>query len=264
MMKNHPEAARRPGKGVVVCCVGVVAALTMQVSRAAHPLITEDTGTQGRGNFQLELTAEHNDDEADGANIHVVQSNAVLAYGARDNVDLLFSLPHKRERSEANDSSDVVSGVGDIGFDLKWRLHERGSLSLALKPGITLPTGDETSGLGSGRATSSLYLVTSFDLAPWAFHIHVGNQRYHNISDERIGRQHISIAGWREVGRLKVVTDLGINSNPDKTASSDPAFFIFGLIYSARKWLDLDVGWKKSVNLDESGRALLGGVALRF
>jgi hypothetical protein len=29
------------------------------VSQAAHPLITEDTGTQGTGRFQLELTAEH-------------------------------------------------------------------------------------------------------------------------------------------------------------------------------------------------------------
>lgn len=33
---------------------------------AAHPLITEDTGTQGRGNFQLELTTEHALEEEGG------------------------------------------------------------------------------------------------------------------------------------------------------------------------------------------------------
>lgn len=37
----------------------LVAALLPLPLFAAHPLITEDTGTQGKGNFQLELTGEH-------------------------------------------------------------------------------------------------------------------------------------------------------------------------------------------------------------
>ena len=36
----------------------IVVALFPVLAQAAHPLITEDTGTQGRGKFQLELTAE--------------------------------------------------------------------------------------------------------------------------------------------------------------------------------------------------------------
>ena len=38
------------------------AAMFAQVAHGAHPLLTEDTGTQGKGNFQLELTGERGRD----------------------------------------------------------------------------------------------------------------------------------------------------------------------------------------------------------
>jgi hypothetical protein len=42
-------------------------------------------------------------------------------------------------------------------------------LSLALKPGITFPAGDEAKGLGTGKSAYSLYLVTTVAPEPWAF-----------------------------------------------------------------------------------------------
>ncbi|MCR4347362.1 MAG: transporter [Sulfuricaulis sp.] len=269
MRRNYPMPAQRPSKAAVVCCVGVaavlvLAVLVLEVSQAAHPLITEDTGTQGHSNLQFELTAERSDDTADGTNKQAVQSNAVLAYGARDNLDLLFTLPHKRERSETDGSIDVVSGWGDAGLDLKWRFYERGSLSFALKPGVTLPTGDEARGLGTGRAAYSLFLVTSFDLSPWAFHIQLGHYENRNVNDEQVDLQHFSLAATREYGQLKVVADLGTITNTDKTSNNNPAFSIVGLIYAVNKSLELDIGYMKGVSYTEADHSLMGGATFRF
>jgi hypothetical protein len=58
-------------------------------AHAAHPLITEDTGTQGAGAFQLELTGERarDDDLAPGV-LRAFRRAAVLSYGVADTADL--------------------------------------------------------------------------------------------------------------------------------------------------------------------------------
>ena len=102
----------------------LVAALWPLPLFAAHPLITEDTGTQGKGNFQLELTSEHAYEEEDGTRETTVRANAVLSYGLRDNADVILTLPHRRISSEAADGSRTVNqGTADIGLDLKWRFY---------------------------------------------------------------------------------------------------------------------------------------------
>lgn len=134
---------------------------------AAHPLITDDTGTQGKGNTQIELTVEHGYEQEDGTRENTANTNAVFSYGVRDNVDLILTLPHRRISSEAEDGSRTVNrGQGDVGLDVKWRFYEKENLSLALKPGLTMPTGDETKNLGAGRTRQSLYLTTSYDADP--------------------------------------------------------------------------------------------------
>jgi hypothetical protein len=44
---------------------------------AAHPLITEDTGTQGEGRFQLELTGERGYDQDDGGRTNTTMTTSV-------------------------------------------------------------------------------------------------------------------------------------------------------------------------------------------
>ncbi len=231
---------------------------------AAHPLITEDTGTQGRGNSQLELTIERSHDEAEGIHRHATQANAVLGHGVRDDLDLLLTLPYKRQRTEEDGAVTEHAGGGDVGLDAKWRFLEREGFSMALKPGVTAPTGDDARGLGTGRTAWSLFLVSSFERRPWALHVHAGHIHNRNRVGERVHRWHVSVAGWREVGPLKWVADLGTNTNSAASADSDPAYFIVGVIYSVRKRLDLDLGYKKGIRRAETDRTWLGGVTFRF
>ncbi|MEW6332245.1 MAG: transporter [Pseudomonadota bacterium] len=246
--------------GLILACVLLPAAV-----HAAHPLITEDTGTQGKGRFQLELTTEHGYRDEDYAAEHERQYAATLSFGARDDLDLIFSLPYQRISSEDGGAIVTHSGMSDAGFDIKWRFYEKRGLSMALKPGFTLPTGDEAAGLGSGKTAWSLYLITSIEPEPWAFHVHLGHLHHRNAVDERDDIWHASFSGWRKFGnKLKIVGDIGANTNTDKTSNNETAFLILGLIYSVTKDFDLDAGIKKGLTNPETDYTLLGGVTFRF
>ena len=234
------------------------------VAQAAHPLITEDTGTQDQGRFQLELTTEHGYNDEDYAVEHDRNMTATFSWGARDNLDVIMTLPYQRVSSDASGDIETHSGRSDIGLDLKWRFFEKDDLSMALKPGVTFSTGDETVGLGAGKSAYSLYLVTSYESKPWAFHLHVGHLHNGNVADEREDIWHVSFGGWREVGKLKIVGDIGTDANTDKEAGTDPAFMIVGVIYSVTDDFDLDAGIKKGLTNPETDYTLLAGAAFRF
>ena len=236
------------------------------VSQAAHPLITEDTGTQGKGRFQLELTTEHGYRDEDRATEHERQFAATFSWGVRDSLGVIFTLPYQRISPE--DTSGTIethSGISDVGVDIKWRFLENDKLSMALKPGITFPTGDEAVGLGSGKSAYSLFLVTTIEPEPWALHLHLGYLRHRNVVDESEGIWHASLGGWREIGKkLKIAGDIGANANADEFSNNETAFLIVGAIYSINPDFDLDAGIKRGLTNAETDYTLLGGVALRF
>jgi len=64
------------------------------------------------------------------------------------------------------------SGVGDIGWAVKWRraVGPKQGGAVALVPAVTVPTGDAALGRGAGRALGSLVAVYSADLAE-AWHV---------------------------------------------------------------------------------------------
>jgi hypothetical protein len=52
---------------------------------AAHPMLTEDTGTQGTGKFELELGFA----QARDGGTNALEFGPQLSYGVQDNVDLI-------------------------------------------------------------------------------------------------------------------------------------------------------------------------------
>ena len=237
---------------------------------AAHPLITDDTGTQGKKKFQLEVNSEFNYDKETEEGVTVKETGGevatVLSYGVTDNVDVVLGLPY--QWSKVKEDSEVTSkenGISDMSLELKWRFYEKDGLSLALKPGMTLPTGDDEKGLGAGRATYGLYFITTKEIEPWTFHLNLGYVRNENKSDERKDIWHASLAGEVEVVKnLKVVANIGAERNPDETSSTHPAFILGGLIYSVSENFDIDFGVKGGLNKPETDYAILAGIALRF
>src|SRR6185503_7118979 len=113
--------------------------------------------------------------------------------------------------SENGAAVDATSGVSDSSLEMKWRFYEREGFSLALKPGLSLPTGDESRGLGTGRASWSIALIGTYDAEPWTVS---GNLAYARLrfslpQDEAATRSDLwrvsGSAVYALSGRLKLV-----------------------------------------------------------
>ncbi|MEW6116566.1 MAG: transporter, partial [Nitrospirota bacterium] len=168
-------------------------------------------------------------------------------------------------RTKEDGVTTSVDGISDISLEVKWRFYEKDGLGFALKPGITLPTGDDEDGLGTGRATSSLFFISTKELEPWAFHLNLGYIRNENKVDERKDLWHASLASELEVIKnLSVVANIGIERTTDSASDSYPAFILGGIIYSITENLDIDLGIKGSLNNSETDYALLAGMAWKF
>lgn len=234
-------------------------------ARAAHPLITEDTATQGAGHLQLELTNEHTTTRAAGVRRYTVLTSTILGYGVTDTTDVLVSLPYLRLGASAADGTPGVNGWADAGLDLKWRFYQSGPLSLAVKPGLTFPTGDDTRGLGVGERSWSAYLVTSYDARPWTAHLHFGHLHHNNTLNERTDIWHASAAVVRQQGeKLKLILDGGVDTNTDRNSDYSPVFVLVGAIWSPRPDFDIDAGFRDQHGDGATGHTWLAGLTARW
>ncbi len=232
---------------------------------AAHPLITDDTGTQGKGKFQLELNGEYGHENENGIVENTTNIATALTYGIVDNIDVVLGIPYQYIRIRDSESTTRHDGISDVSIDLKWRFYEKDGLGFALKPGITLPTGDDERGLGAGRTTYGLFFITTREMKPWAFHLNLGYKKSENRINERKDLWHASLAGEAEVAKdLKAVVNIGVERNPGKEATTHPAFILGGFIYSLNERLDIDAGVKAGINKAETDYSLLAGLTYRF
>lgn len=257
----NPNAAHK----TCLAAAALLAATCLLPAEAAHPLLTEDTGTQGEGKYQLELMADKTRDNPPGVTVRELQTTAVLSYGLLENADLQVGLPELRQHTHDAGGRHARKGPLDASLDLKWRFFEREALSLALKPGITLPTGDENRGFGAGRATWGTLLVLSYEPGPLAFHSHLGYRRNNNAVDQRRDLMHLSGAlTWKATDRLKLVADFSADSNPDGADRSSIRYRVLGFIYSPTPAFDLDAGLKHGHGRAATDRAFLLGATLRW
>lgn len=246
---------------LAACFVFIFAGLSF----AAHPLVTDDTGTQGKGKFQLEVNGEYAHEDEDGAKADTTEVAATLSYGIVDSVDLILGVPYQFIRVKEEGATARENGISDLSLELKWRFYEKDGLSLGLKPGISIPTGDEGKGLGAGKVAYSVFLIGTKEIEPWAFHLNLGYIRNENKADERENLWHASIAAQVEaVKDLNVVANIGIERNTDSLVNTHPAFILGGIIYSLSETIDIDFGIKAGLNKPETDYSLLAGIAWRF
>jgi hypothetical protein len=232
---------------------------------AAHPLITDDTGTQGQGRFQFELNGQYDREDENGTTETGGQANATVTYGIIDTVDVAIGIPFLWLDETSDVFHTAENGFSDLAVDVKWRFFENEGFSLALKPGITFPTGDDQKGLGAGYAGGHLYLIGSLEAGPWAFHANLGYIYNNNTLDQEQNLWHASFATtWEVVNDLKIVADIGAEKNADKDADNDPAFILGGLIYSVNSLLDVDCGVKYGLTSSETDWSWMAGLTFRF
>jgi hypothetical protein len=239
---------------------------------AAHPMVTDDTGTQGAGRGQIELAGEmgsaHLRDGDERLHERTGEVAATLSYGLSDTLDVVVSAPTSFSRIEGGGTIRSEStGAGDLALGLKWRLLEASGFSLAVKPGMTLPTGDAARGLGAGRVGLGAAVVATQEVGPVRLHLNAGldHGEFARAEDRRARRAdvfHVSLAASGEVlPGLQLVGNVGIETSGERADTSSPAFALAGLVYTIGGRIDLDVGIKADTGGHTAG---LAGLAARF
>jgi hypothetical protein len=253
-------------KKILGVLFAILAVLTFAgIALAVHPLITDDTGTQGQGKFQLETNYEYDHDSADGVMTNVHQLQTTLSYGVIDTVDVVANFPVLFAKTKELGETFTTNGLSDLTFEVKWRFFEKDGLSFAVKPGIIVPSGDDERGLGAGEVGFQSYFISTYELKPWTFHFNAGYIRNENSLDERRDVWHVSLATELELCKwAKAIVNIGAEGNPDKASDTPPTFIIGGFIFPILENLDLDIGVKGGLTEPEVDYALLAGLTLRF
>jgi len=233
---------------------------------AAHPLLTEDTGTQGAGHAQLELTHDLSHTKDAASDTRARRFNAVLSVGLAENLDVIAALPYESLAGQVGATDSTEKGFSDMEIAAKWRFYDEDALSFALRPGLGLPTGNEDKGLGAGHVTPSLFAVMTYARDPWTFHLHIGyTHNPHHAPDERNHVSHASVAmEYKLSGSLRLVSDASLESNSERSAHPGVGSMVLGLVYSVTPNLDIDLGYRKGLTQPAPDQAWLSGLALRF
>ena len=248
-----------------ICGLVVLGLLASSPVFAAIPLITDDTGTQGKGRFQLELSGEYGHDEEESVANKSSEISATLTYGIIDPVDIVLSIPYQAWRTDDSVSETRGSGVSDLAIEAKWRFYEKEGFSFAVKPGFTVPTGDEEKDLGNGEMTYYLYFIASKEINPWAFHFNLAYIRNENREGDRKDIWHASLASTVDVIKdLKLVGDIGLETNPEGSSNTPPAYVLGGVIHSLTGNLDIGLGLKVGLTKPDTNVAVRGGMSYKF
>lgn len=91
-----------------------------------------------------------------------------MNYGCARETQCHVAIPVAFDRTNAG---PYRAGLGDVEFGFKYRflLEDDSPWSAAIYPTLTLPTGEESSGLGNGRAQLLLPLWVQRSAGPWNF-----------------------------------------------------------------------------------------------
>lgn len=232
--------------------------LTASVANAGHPMLSEDTGTQGRGNMELELGDAWTDPRAGRSFFFQPQ----LSYGASATLDLIAQPSWQIiDRPDGGSSS---RGFGDTNLDAKWRLYGAAPWSFGIRAGVQLPTAENDEGLPNGRISPHATLVETVDLAPFVFDANLGYARAPATAGARANLYHFSAAATVAFSeRLSAVLDTAVDSDPDATRATDPVVALVGVIYTARPGLDLDIGYRAPLNSAAPSQQWLFGITYR-
>jgi hypothetical protein len=224
---------------------------------AAHPLQTEDTATQGAGNFEMENGAART---RSGSNTDVA-AQVQVSYGLTPTFDLLLQPSWAQQRT----LQDRVQGFGDTHADFKWRFFGEAPYSLALRAGVTWPTAQRELGLPKGTTSAHAIVVATYDAAPFTFHANVGYARWPLASGKRRDARHVSTAlMWAANDSFTFTAELAADTDSDPLRSRWPVNALTGLIWTLQPGLDLDVGFQSTARVTPAARSWLLGLTWRF
>lgn len=221
-------------------CLGALTALCALPVHAAQPLITDDTGTQGQGGRQLELS--HTDMRERQASVvgRSRATGATYTLGLTEEVDVFASGAY---RSLKLPEIGSPSGGGNLVLGLKWRAWAQSS-------GLTAIASQET-----------FFGAVHFNLG-------LGRERFRQSQDNENLRRYSVAPVWEIDAAWKLALDVGQQFSKGADGLRLRTRFVeIGAIYSPSKNQDWALGLIRSQENDQpqsTSRTLTGGWTWRF
>jgi len=246
---------KRSDKGLVIA--GLILALAPTAARAAHPLQTEATGTQGAGNVELE----------NGLSGSRQAGSRSFAYQPQLSVGLAPSLDAIVQPSWLDNRSggQRQRGLGDTHLDAKWRFLGEAPWSLAVRAGATLATAEQGLGQPHGRIGSHALLATTFDAAPFTAHANLGLTR--NPAGSGLRREVTLVSAalmWAANERWLLTVDGQLAGSADPQRTGTTGAVLAGVICTLWPGLDADIGYQVAGGAMPVQRQWLAGLTYRF
>lgn len=237
---------------------------------AFEPLNTDDAGTVGSNINQIE--AYFYSITAGGPNGEFSDISPGEEFVGSGNAKT-FPLTFTRGLSDTTELSistsyyalprGPFSPLSNYVFGYKWRFQGDGEsgLSLAAKPSITLPTGNnqQVAGLGNALTNYGLNMIASYNSEDTAIHLNISydrepyNMNYSVAGDLEPQRKNVfalSIAPvWQVQPKLKIALDIGAGTNtPTSSPTPMSTYAMAASIYSPISTVDFGLSYLVSGN----------------
>ena len=85
--------------------------LSVSAAFAAHPLITDDAGTQGIGKWQFELNGQYEHEHENGEKENNSEISTALTFGLTDTIDFVLGIPYQWLRTQDSELRRQETGA---------------------------------------------------------------------------------------------------------------------------------------------------------
>lgn len=257
----------------VLAYVTMLLLLTAGTSFAAHPLVSDDAGTLGKGTVQVELNGDisYDKETVNGSTTKTSGSQiaTTVGVGVTDKIDLTLGFTRPWGGGDVDGAVFNNAGSADFSLTMKRQVFEHEGFSIAVKPqlgysyAVNVPGDDYAMTYGLG-------VVLTKELEPFAFHLNLGYAyNDYNLAEVRdttrssVGSFSLGTT-YEPVKGLKLVTDFGASTSDNKENNEMPVFALAGVIYSVSKNVDLSTGAKFGLTKAETDVTGTFGVTLKF
>jgi hypothetical protein len=248
-------------------------AMFTELASALQPLITDDTGTQGQGGNQLEVSLNPSRITSSGVADRIVGLPAAYTRGVTDTLDVYAGVSWLHLRPGAGDGD--AGGAGNPTIGTKWRFLDStaNGTSAAGKLELLLPVSSsaEAAGLGSASMGGNLTFIVTQEVPFGAIHVNAGAGRLRyraagNHPDATPMR--LSAAPvWQLDTQWRLALDLGAQWVKSSEQRVRTGFVELGAIWSPDDNMDLALGVIRTAdnqNPQTSALAATAGLTWRF
>jgi hypothetical protein len=222
---------------------------------ATQPLITDTAVTEGKGNVKFEVGGNYTYNDNNNTETKVWAVPGTLSIGMLNNVDFIV------EDTYYNidlDKGETISEMGDVSLKLKVQIINSDGWMVALRPEVTLPSGDAEKGTGNDDETFGSTLLVTKQIGAILTTANIGYHTRDNINFSNDGNNDgvfmASLAGeiaivenWKAVGEIGVWDNYGYGTG--------------GVVWSIAKYADFSIAARTGPNVDVTG---LTGLTFRF